>query len=169
MLCTAPTVIKHCCPPAAPQCIPHQPPTLQPSYTFHSLIFTQAQTAPQAPHLKCPTYPLSHLNHIPCIHHSPHLQHTHTQMSSPQRYTLTHISTQAQSTLSIPTPPTPPLLGCKFQEGKNHVCFCSPLHSQHLPHDQAHITHSKNICGVIKQRNTSWTPTHRSPQLTGTP
>lgn len=35
------------------------------------------------PHLKCPTYPLSHLNHIPCVHHSPHLQHTLATHSHP--------------------------------------------------------------------------------------
>lgn len=137
MLCTAPTVIKHCCPPAAPQCIPHQPPTLQPSYTFHSLIFTQAQTAPQAPHLKRPTYPLSHLNHIPWIHHSPHLQHTLATHSSqaqpciPKPYPHTQALTLPSSLARTLSPCTPTLKGPRPKDTPSHTC--PPRPRAHCP------------------------------------
>lgn len=54
MLCTAPTVIKHCCSPVAPQCVPHRPLTLQSSHTFHSPTLTLLHTAPHAPSLETP-------------------------------------------------------------------------------------------------------------------
>lgn len=103
MLCTAPTVIKHCCPPAAPQCVPHQPPTLQPSYTFHSLIFTQAQTAPHAPSLKMPHLPsITPQSHPLCTPLSPFATHPcYTFTSHPNPVSPNHVHTPMPSSYPV--------------------------------------------------------------------
>ena len=116
MLCTAPPVIKHCCSPAAPQCVPHRPLTLQSSHTFHSPMFTLVHTAPHAPSLETPYLPsITHLYHIPCTHHS-------TTFATHPHYIFTSHPTTSPNHVHTPTP-------------------SSHLVSQHVhsPHAQAQI------------------------------
>ena len=98
MLCTAPPVIKHCCSPAAPQCVPHRPLTLQSSHTFHSPMFTLVHTAPHAPSLETPYLPsITHLYHIPCTHHS-------TTFATHPHYIFTSHPTTSPNHVHTPTP-----------------------------------------------------------------
>lgn len=83
MLCTAPAVIKHCCSPAAPQCIPCRPLTPQPlTYLPRSQVHSCANT-PTRTLWEHPTYPQTHL-YTSLIHTFPHLQHTLLHIHIPQ-------------------------------------------------------------------------------------
>lgn len=69
--------------PSSPPMHSTSTPTLQPLHIPSTPSFSLKRKQPHRPSLKTPTYPLSHLlNHIPCIHHSPHLQHTLATHSS---------------------------------------------------------------------------------------
>lgn len=128
--------------------------------TYPHYIFT-----PKPVHIPKPC-PHTHTFKLP----SP-LAHVLSQHTHPQIHTQTpslpkihsHTSIQARNTLPIPhSSLCPAPTDYKFQESKNRACFCSPLYPQHLAEYQACIIHS-NIYGMIKQRNTSFTPTNRTP------
>ena len=138
MLCTAPTVIKHCCPPAAPQCIAHQPSTLQPSHTFHSLIFTQAQTAPQAPSLKKPYLPsITPQSHPLCTPLSPFATHpcytftSHPQPCIPKPCPHTHALILPSSPACALSPRIPTLKCPRPKDTRSHAC--PPRPRAHCP------------------------------------
>lgn len=84
-------------PQSHPLDTPLSPFATHPRYTFIPSPTLYPQTIS--------THPGPHPPQFSSTHTLP--MHTHAQRSSPQRYTLIHMSTQAQSTLSIPTPPIP--------------------------------------------------------------
>ncbi|XP_014395514.1 PREDICTED: LIM domain-containing protein A-like [Myotis brandtii] len=83
MLCTAPAVIKYCCPPAASQGITHRPLTLQP-LTYLPVCHIHSH----APSWKHPTHPQTHFpythTHSPTFAMHPHYIFTHSNRHIPK-------------------------------------------------------------------------------------